>query len=681
MNDYEIWQKYNALTEEKREEMKKKIGDFVYKPLFSIITSAQDGNVELIEHTIKSVKKQIYSHFEWIIAIPWGRTHLYRILEELTKDDSRIHIMRTWNHSIVSGKNRAIRYAYGEFIALLNLEDELSEDALFQVALLINEEPEADLIYSDEDIISIDGHRHSPFFKPDWSPDTFLTFPYIQNLLVFRTSIFEDVEGFNRRFSGIENAEIILRISEKTNRISHISNVLYHKRECDKNSILFKNKYPMALKRAFLRRKELATVTLHPHSVNHFLINYNPTGNPLISIIIPTKDYADILDRCLLSIFEKTTYPNFEIIIVDNGSSEQETFNLFKKWQYMYPDMIKVIRLEDPYNWSFLNNEAALVAKGELLLFLNNDTEVITPNWLEQMAGQALRSQTGAVGAKLLYFDDTIQHAGVILGVQGLCDHCYKGKDSDYPGYFGRLLGPSNFSAVTGACLMVRKSLFKEVSGLDEDLAIEFNDVDFCISLYHQGYYNVLLPQVVLYHHESKTRGVARSPERIKISKMEADILRNRWFSYIRKDPFYNENLELTNGDFAIALKLSEAVQLQEFVKEIIDDKAIKGRMNGRLLDKQIEFFGWAINENNPEKMMEIIIANQEDYVIAHTKIDRRREDIAEKFKNQQYLTSGWRTVTTPNLLANGQHRLTGYVFFPAEGYAVKLNGSFEITI
>ncbi|MEH7238306.1 glycosyltransferase family 2 protein [Bacillus sp. JJ1562] len=682
MNEYEIWQKYNALTELKREEMKAKLNNFTYSPLFTIITSVQDGNLEHIKKCIASVKNQIYPLFEWIIAAPWGSKGIGKDLQDLTTDDSRININSLWNHSIPAGKNRSLQVARGEFIVLLDLEDEIQEDALFQVAALLNKQPEADMIYCDEDVISSDGQRFRPFFKPDWSPDTFLTYPFVQDFVVFRTSLIKVLGGFEKRYIGVENQELILRLSENTKHIYHIPQVLYHKREKATNDNSFiGRKYMKAINKALERKGESATVTVSPHSENHFPITYHPVGNPLISIIIPTRDYAQVLERCLESIFNKTTYTNFEIIIIDNGSTEEETITLFKKWKTLYPNKIKIERIDEPYNWSYLNNEAALIANGELLLFLNNDVEVISPNWLEEMAGQALRSQIGAVGAKLLYFDDTIQHAGVVLGVQGLCDHCYKGKDSEYPGYFGRLLGPSNFSAVTGACLMVRKSLFEEVSGLDEELAIEFNDVDLCISLYKHGYYNILLPQVVLYHHESKSRGIARSPERIERSKVEAGILRERWRNYINNDPFYNENLELSNGDFAIALKLNEAIKMSEFVKEVIEENAIKGRMNGKLQDIQIELFGWAINENDPDKRMEIIVANQEDYVIAHTKIDRKRVDIAEKFNNQQFLIAGWRTVTSQNLLPKGEHLLTGYVFFPTEGLAVKLNGSFEILL
>ncbi len=667
------------MTKQKRAKMKKQVKKYKIKPLFSIISTVQSEDPKLIERCIQSLKNQIYPQFEFFILLSSNRPRYHQLLN-YEKEDERIKIRTVDNETLITRKNKVLEEATGDFIAFIHIEDELSEDALVHMSDLINEQPEADMIYSDEDQMKLDGTRHTPFFKPDWSPDTFLTYPYIGNLSVYRTSLVRELKGLRKGFKGIEHFDLVLRLSEMTERIYHIPKILYHQRSEYKNKKKSNSKLQQkAIRDALVRRNEHAAVSLSALSQNHTVVQYDPLGFPLISILLPTKDKAELVDQCLSSIFSKTTYPNFEIIIIDNGSVEPDTFQLIDIWIERYPTIIRSYRLDIPYNWSELNNKTSLIARGELLLFLNNDTEVITSNWLEEMAGQALRPRVGAVGVKLLYFDHTIQHAGVVLGIHGLCDHSDKGKKSDYEGYYGRLLGPSNFSAVTGACLMVRKEVFDEVGGLDENLAIEFNDVDFCLKLLHEGYYNVLLPQVVLYHHESKTRGIAKNIQQQEVSRKEAKIVKNRWKPYILKDPFYNENLELSAGNFDIFIELQKAIEMSHFVVQEIDNQNVIGHFNGQLTNEMVELFGWAINQEDSPRKMDILVTNQDKLVIAYVKIDRRRLDIAEKFGNQQYLYSGFRTKVRPEILPYGDHTLTAWAYFPEQRVAVELAGNFEL--
>ncbi|MDQ0218890.1 glycosyltransferase [Peribacillus cavernae] len=683
--DYELWLKYNALTNKQREQILTNISSFKIQPLFSIVTVVQNEKMPITERCIESVMKQLYSLFEWIIVIPSNSSKIEKAIKEYSSD-ARLKILTVRERNIAQAKNAALQTAAGDYIAILDAGDELSEDALFENAMMINRHPEADIIYSDEDQITGRDDRHSPFFKPDWSPDTFLAQRYSFNLGVYRTALVHKLNGFRSAYKGIEETDLVLRLSESTSDIFHIPKILYQKRD---SSYPKKRKQRditslslQAVEEALERRNETGMVTKSQESSTHFLVRYQAKSNPLISIIIPTRDKADLLDTCLQSIFEKTAYSNFEIIVADNGSAEPETFALFEKWKAAERDRIKIEKMDIPYNWSTINNQAVKHANGELLLFLNNDIELLSPYWLHEMAGQAMRPQIGAVGAKLVYPDSTIQHAGVILGIHGVSDHCYKGEDHDFPGYFGRLLGVANFAAVTGACLMVRKSLFEQVGGMDEKLAIEFNDVDFCLKLLEKGHFNVLLPQVILVHHESKSRGQSSDSDKRLVSQTEAAILKTRWQQQIDNDPFYNHNLELSSGNFEMEYKLKYLIELSSLAEKVADfDERITGRINAKQNGNKLELFGWAINRSKDVSSMEIFVANHEQSVVAHTKINRERKDIAAKFNDDSFLQSGWWTICDTSLLPKGTHILYAYAYLPDEKTAIKLNGEFPITV
>jgi len=419
--------------------------------------------------------------------------------------------------------------------------------------------PDADMIYSDEDKITEENFRHTPFFKPDWSPDTFLSQMYAGHLGVYRTELIRKIGGFRIGFEGSQDYDLVLRFTEQTSHIYHIPKILYHWRTVEGSTARFgeaKNYAYLAAKEAIQealdRRGEGGWVEFFPQHRGMYRVHYPVQGKPLISIIIPTRDNARHLDKCLASIFEKTTYEPFEVVIIDNGSSQAETKTLFDRWKSLKGDRLRIMRMDMPFNYARLNNEGVLQSRGDLVCLLNDDTEVITPDWLEELAGQAQRKNVGAVSAFLLYPNSTIQHAGVILGVDGPAGHSHRYWSASWVGYFGRLLITANYAAVTGACLMVDKEIYLNMGGLDEDLAVAYNDVDFCLRLLKKGYQNVVLPQARLYHHESGSRGSDRSGENQTRLKQEAVMMNERWTEWIRDDPFYSPHLTRDREDFTL---------------------------------------------------------------------------------------------------------------------------------
>ena len=454
--------------------------------------------------------------------------------------------------------------ATGEFIALLDHDDEIAENALYENAALLNRHPEADMIYSDEDKIDEHGKRHSPFFKPDWSPDTFLSQMYTCHLGVYRTEMVRSIGGFRVGFEGSQDYDLVLRLTERTQKIHHIPMVLYHWRSIPGSTALAPGSKDYAhraglkaLHEALARRGEGGWVEGVQNYPNHFIAHYPLKKEPLISLLIPTRDNAACLDSCLHSITTKSTYSNYEVLLLDNGSNKEETLSAFNNWQRKEPERIRIIPLAMPFNFSRLNNRGANHARGELLLLLNDDVTVITPDWLQEMAGQAQRPSIGAVGAHLIYPDDTIQHAGIILGVGGIANHSHCRANAESPGYYGWLLSITNCAAVTGACLMVKKDLYLSLKGLDESLAVAYNDVDFCLRLLNKGYYNVALPHVRLHHLESKSRGRDDSDEKWKRFSKEMEVMQERWGALIDNDPFYNPNLTRQREDFSFVIRES----------------------------------------------------------------------------------------------------------------------------
>ncbi|MDN4620689.1 glycosyltransferase family 2 protein [Paenibacillus sp. PsM32] len=552
--NYQLWCMKNNISSKEKVNIKQKINMFKYKPNFSIIVPVYNVDEIWLRKCIDSVINQLYPHWELCISDDCSnKPHIKQVLNEYQQKDNRIKVVfRDQNGHISESSNSAIQISTGDYIALLDHDDELTIDALYEVAAALNANPNLDMIYTDEDKIDMDGKRHSPFFKPDWSPDFILSQMYSCHLGVYRKSLVDQVGGFRKGLEGSQDFDLVLRLTELTNNIHHIPKILYHWRAIPESTASGSSAKSYthyagvkALEDALSRRNIKAKVNeIHNYS-NMYRVQYTPEYNPLVTIIIPTKDGSEILDTCLQSIFSKTSYDNFEIIIINNQSKEMETLELFEKWTLDHPHKITILDLDIPFNYSRLNNIAAQHAKGELLLFLNNDIEVISENWLEEMVGYALRDNTAAVGAKLLYPDNTVQHSGVIMGLGGIAGHAFRTLSQNDPGYFGMLLVNRNCSVVTAACLMVKKQIFKEVGGFEEKLTVAFNDVDLCLKFLSKGYYNVCLNSIELYHFESKTRGAENTPEKQKRFEAEIEYMAHNWPDIIQNDIYYNPNLSL----------------------------------------------------------------------------------------------------------------------------------------
>ena len=560
-DNYSTWLNQNYPTQIDLQKMANNLESLTYQPLISIIMPVFNTPSHYLEEAIQSVLNQVYPNWELCIANDASTDpHIRNILENYSEKDSRIKIcFRTKNGHISQASNSAIAIATGEFIALLDHDDLLTPHALYKVVEFLNKYSDADMIYSDEDKIDNEGKLSSAFFKPDWCPDSFLSRMYTYHFGVYRRSLVQQIGGFRVRYEGSQDYDLVLRLTEKTDKIYHIPNILYHCR-IHLNSTaenLDRKNYAIeaaknALADALQRRNEPGIVADAPRSIGHYVIRYNIQHYDLVSIIIPTKNLGDTLDRCLISIFTQTTYPNFEIILIDNGSTEKRAIEVIKTWREKEHNRLKYFSLDTPFNYSTLNNFAVKQAQGKYVLFLNNDTEVITPDWIEGMVEQAQRPSIGAVGALLLFPDDTIQHAGVIGGIFYSCGHSHKRFKLGDTGYFNQLNTVNNYSAVTGACLMCRRDVFDEIEGFDETFAVNYNDIDLCFKMLAKGYHNIYLPHVMLYHYEAKTRGYDLLNDSKKARLFcEGKYFQTKWKSLIEHDPCYNPNLTIEKEDYS----------------------------------------------------------------------------------------------------------------------------------
>ena len=505
-----------------------------------------------LREAIQSVLDQVYPDWELCIADDASTApHIRGILEEYQRKDSRIKVVfRTQNGHISATSNSALELATGEFIGLLDHDDVLTPDALYEVVSLLNQHPVADMIYSDEDKLNEKGELTGHFFKPDWCPDSFLSRMYTCHFGVYRREIINQIGGFRVGYEGSQDYDLVLRFTEKTNQIFHIPKILYHWRIHSSSAAGGTEAKPYAyeaakraLQDAIDRRGELGIVQDVPEYLGRYWVRYKILDYKRVSIIIPTRDLGAVLNRCLESIFTKTLYPNYEVILIDNGSIEPETQEIIEQWKQKEPQRFRSYRLDIPFNFSRIINYGVQQASGDYLLLLNNDTEVITPDWIDGMVEQAQRPSIAAVGVLLRYPEGQIQHAGVILGMGRVAAHSHQYCLETDPGYQGQIICMNNYLAVTAACLMCRREVFDEVNGLDEKLAVAYNDVDFCLKLIQQGYYNIYLPHIELYHHESKSRGlVENTPEKLARFMNESMIIRQRWKAFIQDDPCYNPN-------------------------------------------------------------------------------------------------------------------------------------------
>jgi len=533
---------------------------FEAQPTVSIFTAVHDPYLPWLEESVASVLAQFYPCWElWLCGAtlsPAARAFVERIQDR----DPRVKVVSSPALADeVTMLNRALGLASGEFIGLLAQHDTLAPHALFEV-MCSAQNHQADVLYTDEDTLDETGQRSAPFCKPDWSPDLCLSSLYACHFGVYRKRLLEAVGGFRSAYAESLEYDLLLRCTERSERITHVPRILYHKRQGCRDAPtgrLYVGQgsqtivpqamsathisAKQALQAALQRRHEAARVEDGPTPCT-FHVRRQVKGSPLVSIIIPTRDRLNLLRRCLESIESRTAYRNYEILIVDNGSQEPRTQS------YLAGLPHQVIRDDGLFNFARLNNRAATAARGEHLLLLNNDVEVITPEWLEALLEHSQRQEVGAVGAQLLYADGTIQHAGVVLGVRGVAGHAHKYLSAKNEGYFFFPHLTRNYSAVTAACLMIRKALYEEVGGMEECLGVTFNDVDLCLRLRVRGYLIVYTPHARLYHHESRSRWYR--PPRAE----EVQYILDRWGSLLANDPYYNPHLTLTEEDFRFAL-------------------------------------------------------------------------------------------------------------------------------
>lgn len=553
---YHKWiAQYDSLTPARREEIQTRLQALKRKPVFSIVVPTYNSDERYLREMIESVRKQIYPHWELCIADDASTdAKVKEVLEDACALDERIKVcFRDENGHISMASNSALELASGDFVALLDHDDVLPEHALFMVAQYVNLHPDARMFYSDEDKLTPDGARTMPYFKSDWNPQLFLTQNMFSHLGVFETALIREAGSFRKGFEGSQDYDLALRCVELAghDKVVHIPHVLYHWRISPGSTAASVSEKPYALVAAIraieehLQRSGIEATVEQPYDQLPTLrIWYAlPRPTPKVSIIIPTRDGVELLRQCIESVAQKTIYPDYEVIVVDNGSVKEETLRYFA--EIGKKPNVRILRNDSPFNFSALNNHAAAVASGAYLCLLNNDIEVISPDWLDEMVGIASQPGNGAVGAALWYPNDTLQHGGVLLGLGGVAGHMHNKMKRGNFGYFGRAAATQNLSAVTAACLVVRKSIYNEVGGLDERLAVAFNDVDFCLRVREAGYRNVWTPHAQLYHHESATRGSDMDPDKYDRFVKEVRWMENRWEGNLEQDPAYNPNLSL----------------------------------------------------------------------------------------------------------------------------------------
>jgi O-antigen biosynthesis protein len=559
---YPDWTKrFDALSSEARVGMRARAHAFEAKPSITIVMTTSDVKPPLLNAAIQAISQQIYPH--WTLCIvdrTAPSTPTRALLMAYAKTDSRISVLPESPPDDTSAPlNSALLHFCGEWIAIVGQHDVLPEHALYCVAETINRFPATDLIYSDEDRIDEQGQRLDPNFKCDWNEDLFRSQDMFANLGVYRTELFNAAGGLDAELGAASKYDLTLRCVERTHiaRIRHIPRILYHKRIEQEPAAANRIACPeekeagrQALERHLVRMGIVAEAisTAHGYRVRYAL----PEAAPQVSLIIPTRNGSTLLRRCIESILSKTIYPNYEVIVVDNGSDEVETLEYMNQVSQLAN--VTIVRDDRPFNYSALNNGAAKTARGTLICLVNNDVEVISPDWLNEMVSHAARPEVGVVGARLLYPDDTVQHAGIIMGLSGGADHLHRGLPRRSPGYQARAALIQSFSAVTAACLLVKKSLYLDLGGLNEsDLPVAFNDVDFCLRVNQAGYRVVWTPYAELYHHESATRGEDDTPEKKQRADREIAYMRSRWKSLIVADPAYNSNLCLDSWDCRVA--------------------------------------------------------------------------------------------------------------------------------
>lgn len=522
-----------------------------YRPLISVLIPTYNTPVKYLVAAVNSVRNQLYPH--WEICICDDASSSRATLEELRKiagQDARITVLFSQENTGISGAtNKAAEIAKGAFFALLDHDDELTANALYEMVLALNQDQGIEILYSDQDKIDKVGVTDEPFFKPDWSPELLRSVMYIGHLLVVKRDVFKRANGLNSEFDGVQDFEFMLRVSEMTSKIKHIPQVLYHWRKIpgsvafglDEKGDKIETLQVKAVNEHFSRLGIHAIAAQHPRHRHRIFVQPGQRENhPLVSIIILTKDMPEHIGRSLQSIFQKTVYPNYEVVVVDNGTTDRDALQILRE----HP--VKRVEFNEKFNYARCNNLGARNSQGEFLIFLNNDTEVLTPNWIEQLLFYCEFADVGAVGPLLVYPDRTVQHAGVVLGLRGTADHIMRHFPNDSDGYAGSLSSPREVSAVTGACLMIKRNDFLMEGGFQEYYDTHYQDVDLCLHLRAKGKRNLYVPHAVLIHYESSSRGKF-------YDHLDKGLLLDIWGDLIAKgDPYYNPNFSLDNQNFYV---------------------------------------------------------------------------------------------------------------------------------
>lgn len=544
--NYKIWIKNNEPDDKEIEEQRNY--KFEYEPKISIIVPMYNTKEKYLKELIDSIINQTYKN--WELCLSDGSDEKRDYVERLVNVDERIkYKFLNANKGISENSNEALKLATGDYIALLDHDDILPAFSLFEVVKTINTDKEAEFIYTDEDkLLEEKENRMGPHFKQDYAPDTFMSYNYICHFSIFKKNLMERIGGFRKEFDGSQDYDIIFRATEQANRIIHIPKILYHWRINENSVALSAEAKPYAYEaakkaiKAHLNRIGLNANVEDTRIIGLYKVNYEIVGTPKVSIIILNKDHKKDLKRCIDSILEKTTYENYEIIIVENNSKTKEIFKYYKELEKN--EKIEIVEYkEQGFNYSRLNNFGVKNATGDYIVLLNNDTEIITKDWIETMVGNCQRKDVGIVGAKLLYENDTVQHVGVVLGLTGVAGHVNLGIGADEIGYMGRNIITQNYSAVTGAMLMISKEDYERIGGLDEEFPVAYNDVDLCLKIRKLGKVVVMNPFVEAYHYESKTRGYEITEEKKRRLEEDTKRLKNKWKDVFEKeDPYFNIN-------------------------------------------------------------------------------------------------------------------------------------------
>jgi GT2 family glycosyltransferase len=561
-SDYAEWVRlYDTQTTADDSSLRERARRLSDGPLISVLVPVYQTPEVWLKRCLDSVRAQAYPNWELCAvddASPSPR--VMEILEAYAARDPRIRVCRREENGHIShASNTALAMARGQYVALLDHDDELRPHALLEMASAIRRSPGIGMLYSDEDKIDEAGRRFHPYFKPDWNRDLLLSQNYLCHLAVIKTQLARDMGGFRTGFEGSQDHDLFLRCTSRLEdwQICHVPSVLYHWRAIAGSTALARDAKDYASSagaRAVQEQLSLAapgaTVEELPHG--HYRVRWPlPEAPPRVSIIVPTRDRVDLLRTCIESLLGQTDYPDYEVVVVDNQSRDPEALQYLKA--LCDRERVRVLAFDSPFNYSAINNWAAAQCRGEVLCLLNNDIEVVSSDWLRELVSQSLRPGIGAVGAMLYYPDRTIQHAGVVLGLGGVANHIYAGQPAGHPGHGARALVAQNLSAVTGACMVVRRAIYEQVGGLDERLQVAFNDVDFCLRLLEAGYRNVWTPFAELVHHESASRGRDESPEKRARFLGEVGYMEERWGDVLLCDPAYNRNLSLADLNSGLA--------------------------------------------------------------------------------------------------------------------------------